>query len=50
MDGVDGVVGVVGVVGLVGLVGLVWKKKLNVTPKEKKKKTTTYVQLDQPCW
>ena len=24
----------VGVVGLVGLVGLVWKKKLNVTPKE----------------
>ena len=40
-------------VGLVGLIGLVWKKKLNVTPKEKekkKKKTTTYVQLDQPCW
>ena len=40
--GVDGVVevvggvGVVGVVGVVGLVGLVWRKKLNVTPKEKK--------------
>ena len=35
MVGVDGVVGVV---GLVGLVGLVWKKKLNVTPKEKRRK------------
>ena len=33
-----------------GWAGLV--KKLNITPKEKKKKRkkTTYVQLDQPCW
>ena len=31
-----------------GWSGLV--KKLNVTPKEKRKKRTTYVQLDQPCW
>ena len=28
----------VGVVGVVGLAGLVWRKKLNVTPKEKKRK------------
>ena len=35
---VVGVVGVVGMVGVVGVVGLVWKKKLNVTPKEKKRK------------
>ena len=30
-----------------GWAGLV--KKLRVIPKEKEK-TTTYVQLDQPCW
>ena len=36
--GVVGLVGGVGVVGLVELVGLVWRKKLNVTPKEKKRK------------
>ena len=69
LDGVVEVVGVVGidelvgVVGVVGLAGSVWRKKLNVTPKEKKRKKAKallfyiakclteqfYVQLDQPC-
>ena len=41
----DGVFGVDGVVGVVGLVGLAWKKKLNVTPKEKKTSKTKFYKL-----
>ena len=36
-------------VGLVGLVGLVWKKKLNVTPKEKKEKENNNLCTTRPA-